>query len=69
MAPIVIRWDDPEKWENTREQVYLLLEKHTGRREYPETRSLPPFIVGIDMPQEGIDELNALDGVKAQIQD
>lgn len=65
-----------------------LLETHTGHKNYPSIKSLPPFMMGIEcvalppqnakqdgiltriisMPEKGITELKALNGVKVEIQ-
>ncbi|CAF3491423.1 unnamed protein product, partial [Fusarium graminearum] len=69
MPGITIRWEDPGKWQSTMEQVDQLLEQHTGHKNYPSTKSIPPIIFGVNMPQKGIDELKGLDGVIAVIND
>ncbi|CEI61369.1 unnamed protein product [Fusarium venenatum] len=63
MPVVTIRWEGIEQWENSRHQVDRILEKHTGHNQYPATKSLPPIIFGVDISEEGIKELKALDGV------
>ncbi|KAF4943921.1 hypothetical protein FSARC_14807, partial [Fusarium sarcochroum] len=67
--PTSITYQDPEKWEQNREKVYEILEQDTGRREYPETRSLPPILIGVELTEDTIGKLRALDGVVVRIQD
>ncbi|EKJ73089.1 hypothetical protein NXS19_005982 [Fusarium pseudograminearum] len=69
MPGITIRWEDPEKWQTTMQKVEQLLEQHTGHKNYPSTKSLPPIMFGVDMPQKGIDELKELDGVMVDVHD
>ncbi|RGP71874.1 hypothetical protein FSPOR_2989 [Fusarium sporotrichioides] len=64
MPHITITWYGIQEWEMTRERVNKILEKHTGTSEYPQTKSLPPIMIGIqNCPQDGIEELKALPGV------
>ncbi|KAJ5748245.1 uncharacterized protein N7511_009941 [Penicillium nucicola] len=65
---VVIRFQDVELWEINREQVDSILVKYTGTSEYPSTRNLPPFIFGIDLSAEAIQELEQLQGVVVQVQ-
>ncbi|EYB23682.1 hypothetical protein FG05_35425 [Fusarium graminearum] len=69
MPRIVIRWESIEQWEATRQQVDQTLEKYTGTSEYPSTKSLPPIMIGAEVPQDGIDELKVLNGVIVETQD
>lgn len=62
-SEVQIRYTDPDAWEANREKVNEILQKHTGTSDYPETKSLPPIMFGVQAGKECIDELKALQGV------
>lgn len=69
MVQVSITYEDPDAWENNRDKVSEILNEATGTSDYPETKSLPPIIIGPDINQDVIDKLKALPGVIVRIQD
>ena len=69
MAPVRITFDSIESWDAKREQVDRILEDATGTADHIATKSLPPIIVGVDLEQDAIEKLKALEGVVVKLQD
>ncbi|CDM32932.1 hypothetical protein DTO013E5_9378 [Penicillium roqueforti] len=66
---VIIMFEDPDSWENERENVDSILDKYTGTSGYPSTRSLPPIIVGAELGEEAVEELRSLSGVLVRCPD
>ncbi|KAE8141904.1 hypothetical protein BDV38DRAFT_236613 [Aspergillus pseudotamarii] len=66
---ISVRFESVESWEDSREGVDNILTEFTGTSEYPETRSLPPMIFGIEIDEQGVQRLRSLPGVIVKVMD
>ncbi|KAI9376094.1 hypothetical protein BJX61DRAFT_491345 [Aspergillus egyptiacus] len=67
--PVVIRFQSFDAWDVHREAVDKIIEEFTGTLDFPSTKSLPPIIFGVILPEDGIGRLRDLDGVIVDIHD
>ena len=67
---VMVAWKDVDAWNNTRDQVDDIIREATGTDPdlYLQTQH-PLAKTGMELEQDAIDKLNALDGVDVVIPD